>query len=40
MLEEYDIEMHFVKVRMIISKDFRSHNKFIHGIKVLIAKLY
>jgi site-specific DNA recombinase len=39
-LEELDIEVHLVKEGEIISKDSRSHVKFIHGIKVLMAKNY
>lgn len=39
-LEELDLEIHLVKEGEIISKDSRSHQKFIHGIKVLMAKNY
>lgn len=39
-LEEYDFEVHLAKEGSIISKDSRSHDKFIHGIKVLMAKNY
>lgn len=39
-LEEYDLEVHLVKENTVISKDSRSHDKFIHGIKVLMAKNY
>ena len=39
-LEDYDFEVHLVKEGSIISKDSRSHDKFIHGIKVLMAKNY
>lgn len=39
-LEDYDFEVHLVKEGTIISKDSRSHDKFIHGIKVLMAKNY
>ena len=39
-LEEYDFEVHLVKEGTIISKESRSHDKFIHGIKVLMAKNY
>ncbi len=39
-LEEYDLEVHLVKEGSIISKNSKSHDKFIHGIKVLMAKNY
>lgn len=39
-LEDYDLEVHLVKEGTIISKNSRSHEKFIHGIKVLMAKNY
>ena len=39
-LEEYDLEIHLIKEGSIISKDSKSHDKFIHGIKVLMAKNY
>lgn len=39
-LEDYDLEVHLVKENTIISKHSRSHEKFIHGIKVLMAKNY
>lgn len=39
-LEDYDLEVHLVKEGTIISKDSKSHDKFIHGIKVLMAKNY
>lgn len=39
-LEDYDFEVHLVKENSIISKNSRSHDKFIHGIKVLMAKNY
>ena len=39
-LEDYDLEVHLVKEGSIISKNSRSHDKFIHGIKVLMAKNY
>ncbi|MFH1653750.1 MAG: recombinase family protein [Pseudomonadota bacterium] len=35
-----DIEIHLVKESEILSKDSKSHQKFIHGIKVLMAKNY
>ena len=37
-LEELDLEIHLVKEGEIISRESRSHVKFIHGIKVLMAK--
>lgn len=40
LLEDYDLEVHLVKEGSIMSKDSRSHDKFIHGIKVLMAKNY
>ena len=39
-LDEYDVEVHFVKENFILSKDSRSSEKFLHGIKVLMAKNY
>ena len=39
-LEELDLEIHLVKEGEVLSKDSRSHVKFIHGIKVLMAKNY
>lgn len=39
-LEDYDLEVHLAKEGSIISKNSRSHDKFIHGIKVLMAKNY
>ncbi len=39
-LEELDVEIHLVKEGEILSKDAKSHEKFIHGIKVLMAKNY
>lgn len=37
-LEELGVVVHLVKEHEILSKDSRSHAKFIHGIKVLMAK--
>ena len=34
------VEIHFVKEGEVISKDSSSHLKFVHGIKVLMAKNY
>lgn len=39
-LDELDIEIHFVKENFILSDDSRSTEKFMHGIKVLMAKNY
>ena len=39
-LEDLDLEIHLVKEGEILSKDSKSHVKFIHGIKVLMAKNY
>lgn len=40
LLEELNAEIHLVKENEIISENSRSHAKFIHGIKVLMAKNY
>ena len=40
LLEDFDLVIHLVKEHEVISKDSRSHAKFIHGIKVLMAKNY
>jgi site-specific DNA recombinase len=40
LLEDLDLEIHLVKEGEVISRDSRSHVKFIHGIKVLMAKNY
>jgi len=39
-LDELDLEIHLVKEGQILSQDSRSSEKFIHGIKVLMAKNY
>ncbi len=39
-LDAVDIEIHFVKEGIVLSNDSRSSEKFIHGIKVLMAKNY
>ena len=39
-IDELGIEVHLVKENAILSKDSRSHEKFMHGIKVLMAKNY
>ena len=41
MLDEFkDLEVHLVKEGMVISNHSSSHIKFMHGIKVLMAKNY
>jgi DNA invertase Pin-like site-specific DNA recombinase len=37
-LDELDLEIHFVKEDVVLSTDSRSSEKFMHGIKVLMAK--
>jgi len=39
-LDELDLEIHFIKEGIVLSHDSRSSEKFIHGIKVLMAKNY
>jgi DNA invertase Pin-like site-specific DNA recombinase len=39
-LDGLDLEVHLVKENVILSQDSRSHDKFLHGIKVLMAKNY
>ena len=39
-LDELDLEIHFVKENFVLSDDSRSTEKFMHGIKVLMAKNY
>jgi site-specific DNA recombinase len=39
-LDELDVEIHFVKEGTVLSRDSRSSEKFMHGIKVLMAKNY
>ncbi len=39
-LDELDLELHFVKENVVLSPDARSSEKFMHGIKVLMAKNY
>jgi site-specific DNA recombinase len=39
-LEDLDLAVHLVKESEVLSKNSRSHTKFIHGIKVLMAKNY
>ena len=39
-LDELDIEIHLVKEGIVLSRNSRSSEKFVHGIKVLMAKNY
>ena len=39
-LDELGLDIHFVKEGVVISPDSRSSDKFMHGIKVLMAKNY
>lgn len=39
-LDELGVNIHFIKENTILRPDSRSHDKFIHGIKVLMAKNY
>jgi site-specific DNA recombinase len=39
-LDQVDVEIHLVKEGSIISKDSRSHDTFMHGIRVLMAKQF
>lgn len=39
-LDDLDLEIHLVKEGEVLSKASKSHQKFIHGIKVLMAKNY
>lgn len=39
-IDELDLEIHLVKEGEVLSKNSKSHQKFIHGIKVLMAKNY
>lgn len=39
-LDELDVEIHLAKEGVILSQDSRSSEKFMHGIKVLMAKNY
>jgi site-specific DNA recombinase len=39
-VDDRDLAVHFVKENTIISKESRSSEKFMHGIKVLMAKNY
>lgn len=39
-LDELDLEIHLIKEGVVLSGDSRSSEKFMHGIKVLMAKNY
>jgi DNA invertase Pin-like site-specific DNA recombinase len=39
-VDELDVEMHFPKEGVVLSRESRSSKKFMHGIKVLMAKNY
>jgi DNA invertase Pin-like site-specific DNA recombinase len=39
-VDELEVEVHFVKESIVLSKDSKSSDKFLHGIKVLMAKNY
>jgi DNA invertase Pin-like site-specific DNA recombinase len=39
-IDELGVEVHFVKENTVVSQDCRSSEKFVHGIKVLMAKAY
>src|SRR5580700_9304412 len=39
-VDELDVEMHFPKEGVVLSRESRSSEKFMHGVKVLMAKNY
>jgi hypothetical protein len=39
-VDELEVEMHFPKEGVVLSRESRSSEKFMHGIKVLMAKNY
>lgn len=39
-IDDLDLDIHFVKENVVLSPDSRSSEKFMHGIKVLMAKNY
>lgn len=39
-IDELNLEIHFVKENVVLSRESRSSEKFMHGIKVLMAKNY
>lgn len=40
LMKTHGVEVHFVKENTILCKDSRSHDKFIHDIKLVLAKNY
>jgi len=39
-IEDLELKIHLVKENEVLSKESKSHQKFIHGIKILMAKNY
>jgi hypothetical protein len=39
-MDELEVEIHFVKEGVVLSRESKSSEKFVHGIKVLMAKNY
>jgi site-specific DNA recombinase len=39
-LSDLDVEIHFIKENVVLRNDSRSSDKFMHGLKVLLAKQY
>lgn len=39
-IDELNLEIHFAKENVILTPESRSSEKFVHGIKVLMAKNY
>ena len=39
-IDDLDLDIHFVKENVVLCRDSRSSEKFMHGIKVLMAKNY
>jgi site-specific DNA recombinase len=39
-VDELDVEIHFPREGVVLSRESRSSEKFMHGIKVLMAKNY
>jgi len=39
-IEDLELKMHLVKENEVLSRESKSHQKFIHGIKILMAKNY
>ncbi|MDB5098870.1 MAG: resolvase [Cyanobacteria bacterium RYN_339] len=40
LMQENDLQIHLYKENTVLTRDARSHEKFMHGIKVLMAKNY